>query len=126
MNPGTFKFIEQTLKDYKDIDRHIDKRFKALKYTVIDNAGATSERLAVTVADDLLLTNLKNIKDVVTQVLLEMEPEARRVIELYYIEQPRKLTWAGVADETKYSTRQCTNIRNAAFEQVAVKLGMRI
>lgn len=137
MNAGTYKFIEQTLYDFNDIDKHIEKRIEALKYPVVhtdENIGGgkrndvskPTERLAVTLADDLMLSNLRNIKRVVEVVLDRLEPEARKVIDLYYIEQPRKYTWVGVAEESGYSKRQCTNIRNLVFEEIAKKLGLPI
>lgn len=135
MNAGTFKFIEQTLYDFNDIDKHINKRIEALKYPVVhtdENIGGgkgnrvsnPTERLAITIADDLMLSNLKNIKQVVEAVLDRLEEKPREVIELYYIDQPRKYTWVGVAEKTNYSERQCRNIRNAVFEEIAKKLGL--
>lgn len=135
MNNGTFKFIEQTLIDFNDIDDHIKKRIKALKYPVIhtdENIGGgrsnltsnPTERMAITLADDLMLSNLRNIKEVVEVVLDELEPRARDVIELYYMEKPRVFTWSGVAMETSYSPSQCRRIRNLAFEEIAKKLGL--
>lgn len=135
MNNGTFKFIEQTLIDYNDIDKHIEQRVKALRYPVIhtdENIGGgrsnltsnPTERLAITLADDLMLSNLRNIKQIVEVVLDDLEPRARDVIELYYMEKPRQLTWAGVAMETDYSSSQCRRIRNLVFEEIAKKLGL--
>lgn len=135
MNKGTFAFIEQTLKDFNAMDKHIDGRIKELKYPVVhtdENIGggrsnlmsSPTERLAITLADDLMLSNLRNIKRVVASVLDELEPSARKVIELYYIEKPRKLTWDGVAEKTKYSKRQCYNIRDLVFDEIAKELGL--
>ena len=137
MNAGTYKFIEQTLYDFNDIDKHIEKRIEALKYPVIhtdENIGGgkantisrPTERLAITLADDLMLSNLKDIKQTVETVLDNLEEKPREVIELYYIDQPRKYTWVGVAEQTKYSERQCRNIRDAVFEEIAKKLGLPI
>ena len=137
MNNGTFKFIEQTLIDFNDIDKHIDKRIEAIKYPVVhtdENIGggksntvsSPTERLAITLADDLMLSNLRNIKQNVEVVLDSLEPEARKVIDLYYICQPRKYTWVGVAQECDYSESQCRRIRNAVFEEIAKKLGLPI
>lgn len=137
MNNGTFKFIEQTLIDFNDIDDHIKMRIKELRYPVIetdDNVGGgktnitsnPTERLAITLADDLMLSNLRKTKQQVEVVLDALEPKPREVIELYYINQPRKLTWVGVAEKTNYSERQCHNIRDKVFEEIAKKLGLPI
>ena len=137
MNTGTFKFIEQTLIDYKGMDKHIERRIKELKYPVVhtdENIGGgksnrvsnPTERLAITLADDLMLSNLRNIKNTVDDVLDDLEPEAREVIELYYIKSPRKYTWVGVAENVRYSERQCRRIRDEVFERIAKKLGMPI
>ena len=135
MNAGTYKFIEQTLYDFNDIDKHIEKRIEALKYPAIhtdENIGGgksniptkPTERLAITLADDLMLSNLRSIKQTVEVVLDNLEEKPRQVIELYYINQPRKYTWVGVAEQTNYSERQCRNIRNAVFGEIAKKLGL--
>ena len=119
------------------MDKHIEKRIEAIKYPVVhtdENIGGgksnvtsnPTERLAITLADDLMLSNLKNIKQNVEVVLDDLEPEARKVIDMYYIYQPRKYTWVGVAQESNYSERQCRNIRNAVFKKIAEKLGLPI
>ena len=137
MRKGTYSFIEQTLLDYNEIDKHIKKRVEELTYPVSvpdDNIGGSSsgrlsnptERLAVTIMDDMLISNLKHTKYIVDDVLDGLEPKARKVIQLYYIDNPRKYTWIGVALETNYSEKQCRNIRNIVFEKIANKLGMPI
>lgn len=135
MNNGTFKFIEQILIDFNDIDDHIAKRVEALKYPVVhsdNNVGggksnlvsSPTERLAITLADDLMLSNLRDTKRVVEEVLNELEPKSRKVIELYYIDKPRTLTWAGVALAVSYTERHCRRIRNKVFEEIAKRLGV--
>lgn len=137
MRKGTYSFIEQTLLDYNEIDKHIRKRVEEITYPVSvpdDNIGGSAsgrvsnptERLAVTIMDDILISNLKHTKNIVDDVLDTLEPEARLVIELYYIESPRKYTWTGVAGITNYSEKQCRNIRNIVFDKIAQKLGMPI
>lgn len=137
MRKGTYSFIEQTLLDYNEIDKHIKKRVEELTYPVSvpdDNIGGSSsgrlsnptERLAVTIMDDILISNLKHTKYIVDDVLEGLEPKAREVIQLYYIDNPRKYTWSGIAGETNFSESYCRKIRNAVFEQIAKKLGMPI
>lgn len=137
MRKGTYSFIEQTLLDYNEIDKHIKKRVEELTYPVSvpdDNIGGSSsgrlsnptERLAVTIMDDMLISNLKHTKAIVDEVLDELEPDARRVIHLYYIDHPRKYTWTGVALEANFSESYCRKIRNIVFEKIAKKLGMPI
>lgn len=137
MRKGTYSFIEQTLLDYNEIDKHIKKRVEEITYPVSipdDNIGGSSagtisnptERLAVTIMDDMLISNLNRTKDVVDEVLDSLELNARMVIQCYYIDSPRKYTWAGVALETSFSESYCRKIRNVVFEQIANKLGMPI
>lgn len=137
MRKGTYSFIEQTLLDYNEIDKHIKKRVEEITYPVSvpdDNIGGSSagnisnptERLAVTIMDDMLISNLNNTKNVVDEVLDTLEPKARQVIQLYYIESPRKYTWSGIAALTNFSEKQCRNIRTIVFEKIAMKLGMPI
>ena len=137
MRKGTYSFIEQTLLDYNEIDKHIKKRVEELTYPVSvpdDNIGGSSsgrlsnptERLAVTIMDDMLISNLKHTKYIVDDVLDGLEPKARKVIQMYYIDSPRMYTWSGIALETNFSESYCRKIRNAVFEQIAKKLGMPI
>lgn len=137
LRKGTYSFIEQTLLDYNEIDKHIKKRVEELTYPVSvsdENVGGSrsgnvsnpTQRLAVTIMDDMLISNLKHTKYIVDEVLDGLEPEARKVIQLYYIDSPRKFTWNGVAGETNFSEKQCRNIRNAVFEKIANKLGMPV
>lgn len=137
MRKGTYSFIEQTLLDYNEIDKHIKNRVEEITYPVSipdDNIGGSSvgtisnptERLAVTIMDDMLISNLKHTKHIVDEVLDSLEPKPREVIQLYYIDSPRKYTWTGVALETNYSEKQCRNIRNVVFDKIAKKLGMPI
>ena len=137
MRSGTYKFIEQTLKDYNETDQHIKQRVLELTYPYTpqdENIGGGKsniaanpvERLAITIADDLLLTNLKRNKAIVDSILNELEPGAKEIIKLYYINQPRVYTWEGIAQRTQYSEKQCRNIRNIVFERIASKLGMPI
>lgn len=137
MRKGTYSFIEQTLLDYNEIDKHIKNRVEEITYPVSipdDNIGGSSagtisnptERLAVTIMDDMLISNLKYTKHTVDEVLDSLEPKPREVIQLYYIDSPRKYTWTGVAIVTHFSEKQCRNIRNAVFDKIAKKLGMPI
>lgn len=137
MKKGTYSFIEQTLSDYNEIDSHIKKRVEEITYPVSitdENIGGSSsgaisnptERLAITIMDDMLISNLKYTKSIVNDVLDGLEPRARLVIELYFIDKPRKFTWVGVAGETNFSEKQCRNIRDIVFEKIAKKLGMPV
>lgn len=137
MRKGTYSFIEQTLMDYNEIDMHIKKRVEEITYPVSisdENIGGSSsgaisnptERLAITIMDDMLISNLKYTKSIVDDVLDSLEPKARQVIQLYYIDSPRKLTWNGIAGETNFSEKQCRNIRTIVFEKIARKLGMPV
>ncbi len=88
MRKGTYSFIEQTLLDYNEIDKHIKNRVEEITYPVSipdDNIGGSSagtisnptERLAVTIMDDMLISNLKHTKNVVDEVL-----EGLRIVKI--------------------------------------------
>lgn len=137
MKKGTYTFIEQTLLDYNEIDKHIKKRVEEITYPVSvpdDNIGGSSagtisnptERLAVTIMDDMLISNLKHTKSVVDEVLDTLEPDARKIIQYYYVDSPRKYTWSGIAEQTNFSESYCRKIRNVVFDKIARKLGMPI
>lgn len=136
MREGTYKYIVQTLNDFNDIDKYIKKRVEELTYPVVEHdgnigggrSGAISnptERLAITILDDKLISSLNHTKSVVSKVLNELEPRARMVIQLYYIDAG-KCDWKYVATKTNYSEKQCRNIRNSVFERIAKELGMPI
>lgn len=137
MKKGTFQFIEQTLNDYSRIEQHINSRIEELKYPIAipdENIGGSRSgnisnptfRLAATITDDLLISNLNHTKQVVDDVLDRIEPDAKKVIYLYYIEHPRKYTWTGVASQTNFSEKHCRRIRDKVFEEIAKELGMPI
>lgn len=135
MRKGTFQYIEQILVDYNQTEKHIQQRINELKYPVQivdENIGGgkspftsnVPERLAVTIADDVLLYNLRKNHNAVKEVLESADEEYVKVINLYYINQPRLYRWDGVAEQTGYSEKQCRNIRNVIFDKIAEKLGM--
>ncbi|HJA91315.1 MAG TPA: DUF722 domain-containing protein [Candidatus Jeotgalibaca merdavium] len=138
MRKGTFNFIEQILLDYKYIDQHIEERFKILCYPVVEyedeNIGGSrgtaisnpTERLALTISDDVFIESLRRNKRAVNKVLRNLDPQAKKVIELYYFDVPRKYTWVGIAQQCNYSEKQCRNIRNLVFERIAKELGLPI
>lgn len=138
MRKGTFNFIEQILLDYKYIDQHIEERFKILCYPVVleedENIGGSrgskisnpTQQLAITISDDVFIAHLRRNKLAITKVLKKLDPKAKKVIELYYFDVPRKYTWVGVAKQCNYSEKQCRNIRNYVFEQIAKELGLPI
>ena len=98
MRKGTFQYIEQILVDYNQTEKHIQQRINELKYPVQiadENIGGgkssftsnVPERLAVTIADDVLLYNLRKNHNAVKEVLESADEEYVKVIELYYINQ---------------------------------------
>lgn len=134
MREGTYKYIVQTLNDYDEIEKHIKRRVEELTYPVIqhdDNIGGgrggqianPTEKIAITILDDKLISSLNHTKLIVTKVLNELDPEARKVIQLYYIDN-KKYTWGDVEKRTNYSEKQCRNIRNIVFDKIAKELGM--
>lgn len=130
----TFKYVEAILRSYTQYPKWIKHRENEIYYPtkeVDENMGGSRssfisnevERIATKLVLDKQLQSLRAEYSAVQYAFDKLTDEkAKLVIKLFYIERTK--TWEGVAQETKYSRRQCLNIRDRFIKEVADYLGM--
>lgn len=138
MEAGYFKYIEQILKEYPDMDRYISLRIEELTYPTRveedENIGGSSsgfvgrptERMAMTIMEDKRLATIEENKRAVAEALSDSDPLTVKIIRMYYFEKPRLKTWDGVALATCTSEGHCRRLRTKFFKRVADELGLPI
>lgn len=138
MKQGTFKYIEQLLRDYPDMGAYIAKREEALIYPdeleIDTNIGGGSggfiskptERLAITITEDKRLQELTRCKQAIDRLVEEADPITVGVVQMFYFQRPRLKTWEGIAMDSGLSERQCRRFRDRFFGMVADELGLPI
>lgn len=138
MKQGTFKYIEQLLNEYPDMDRYISLRIEELKYpnsTELDqNIGGGSsgfisnptERMVMTIAEDKRLKNIELNKRAIEKILFESDKLTTDIIRMYYFNKPRLKTWEGIALAICVSEGHCRKLRTRFFEKVADELGLPV
>ena len=138
MRAGTFKYIEQLLRDYPDMGAYIAKREEELIYpceTELDqNIGGgrssfiskPTERMAITMVEDKRLRELARCKQAIDKLIDEVDPITAGVIQMFYFAKPRLKTWDGIALDSGLSERQCRRFRDKFFNLVAEELGLTV
>lgn len=134
MKKRTFRFLEELIEDYYQMDEYISNVEEELRYPwkeSDDNIGGgrgsmTSDptaKKALTVAEDKQLRLLKERKKALDNVINRARPETLEVISLWYWRKPRTLTWDGIAERTNYSRRTCMLLREQFVDDLAKELG---
>ncbi|MCW6682060.1 hypothetical protein NHG29_04140 [Aerococcaceae bacterium NML160702] len=130
----TFKYIEGIVRSYHQYEKWIKQReaeiYNPPKIEEDENIGGgrspyltnETERIATKLVLDKQLQSLREEYSAVKYAFSMCKDEREaQVIHLFYVQ--RKKTWEGVADETKYSRRQCMNIRDVFIKRVAEYMG---
>ena len=138
MRAGTFKYIEQLLRDYPDMGAYIAKREEELIYPcemeLDQNIGGgrssfiskPTERMAITIIEDKRLRELARCKQAIDKLIDEVDPITAGVIQMFYFAKPRLKTWDGIALDSGLSERQCRRFRDRFFNLVAEELGLTV
>ena len=138
MKAGTFKYIEQLLREYPDMGNYIAKREEELIYpdelALDQNIGGgrssfiskPTERMAITIIEDKRLRELARCKQAIDKLINEVDPMTASVIKMFYFTQPRLKTWDGIAMDKGLNERQCRRFRDRFFKLVAEELGLLI
>lgn len=138
MKQGTFKYIEQLLNEYPDMDKYISLRIEELKYPntieADQNIGGGSsgfvsnptERMVMTIVEDKRLKNIELNKQAIDKVLFESDELTAMIIRMYYFDKPRLKTWEGIALAICVSEGHCRKLRTRFFEKVADELGLPV
>lgn len=138
MKAGTFKYIEQLLREYPDMGNYIARREEELIYpdelALDQNIGGgrssfiskPTERMAITIIEDKRLRELSRCKQAIDKLINEADFISVGIIQMFYFTRPRLKTWDGIAMDTGLSERQCRRIRDNFFKQVAEELGLSV
>lgn len=138
MRTGTFKYIEQLLRDYPDMGNYIARREEELIYPdelcIDQNIGGgrspfiskPTERMAITMVEDKRLRELARCKQAIDKLIDEVDPITAGVIQMFYFAKPRLKTWDGIALDSGLSERQCRRFRDKFFNLVAEELGLTV
>lgn len=106
---GTFKHIEDLLRDYPRLDKYLKEREEELLYPVQEadaNVGGsrstvvskTTERKAINLAEDVRLRQLRKQKEAVEYAFECSDVVTCNAIRLYYMSKTKK-TWDTVTFE---------------------------
>lgn len=136
MKRGTFKHIEEILRDYPKIDKYLSDREEEILHPIKENdenvggsrstdISKTTERKAITLAEDMRLRELRKQKEAVEYAFECSDFLTRRVIECYYMSRNKK-TWDTVTLEVasgQISISTIKRLRTSFFEKIANELG---
>ena len=138
MKQGTFKYIEQLLRDYPEMDNYIKQREEELIFpdelAIDQNIGGgrssfiskPTERMAITITEDKRLQMLIRYKRAIDKLIDEVDPITVGVVQMFYFQKPRLRTWEGIAIDSGLSERQCRRFRDKFFVMMADELGLPI
>lgn len=134
MERATFNYIAKVLRDYPHLDQYIQDREQELmapwreQDENIGGGKATmrngQERMAVTIADDRRLSNLKDRKKNVERCLAQSDRNTTMVIqELYFKDRPI-YTMEGIAELLNADKSTVSRWRAHFFQLMADELGL--
>lgn len=136
MKRGTFKHIEEILRDYPRIEKYLKEREEELLYPtqeIDENVGGSrstdiikvTERKAITLAEDMRLRELRKQKEAIDYTFKKSDYLTQRIITCYYMSDIKK-TWESVSYELssgQISTRTLRRLRTDFFKTLAFVLG---
>lgn len=138
MKRYTFRYIEEILKDYPDIDKHIHEREMELRYSVLpadENVGGgraenkLSEpvlNMMITIDTDRRLYNLKRNQKAIDDTLDEFGNDTYVIINELYFKKHQEFTLNGLVQNHKVlvGKDKAYKLRNDFFESLARRLGL--
>lgn len=131
---GTFLNLEDIVRDYPQMDnyiKHVEEELLNPWQEQDTNVGggrssltsAPTERKAITIATDKHLRLLKERKAAMDKVWTETRDETKKIIRMWYWENPRTKTWDGIAEECHFSRKYCIVLRDDLIHRLALELG---
>ncbi|WP_125573358.1 hypothetical protein [Levilactobacillus huananensis] len=136
MRTGTFHFLEGILRDYPRSDKIIANYEESLRVPYHDgrdeniggghmqnNRDTRVEDMAISIATDRTLRNLRLYKETVARVLAWSDPDTRATIELLYFHPGNQLNMSGVAMKLHIGRTAISRRRTAFFKTLARELG---
>lgn len=128
--------IEEWLHEYPHMGEYIKNREQELMYPYRDEhdenvgggrsniPGKPVERMAITVADDRYLFNLKRIHGVLQESLSTLDPDTKKIVYELHLKEHPTLTMQGVCGELNISRAQGFKLRNRYFSELEKKTGL--
>ncbi len=137
MKRSTFNYIADIIREYPTIDEYIHRREQELMYKYqefkdenVGGGSALNKRdesvaeLAITVAEDRRLNNLRRNERVVRESLVESDAITKDIIYELYTRENCVYTLEGLAQKAHLSLAAVKKRRLRFFEKVAEKLGL--
>jgi RinA family phage transcriptional activator len=134
----TFKYIEEILHDYPDIDKHVHEREMELRYPTLpadENVGGGRAEnkigepvlnMMITIDTDRRLYNLKRNQKAIDDTLDEFGNDTYTIINELYFKKHQIYTMNGLVENNLVSVgkSKAYNLRNSFFESLARRLGL--
>lgn len=138
MKRYTFKYIEEILTDYPNIDKHIHERELALRYPILPadenvGGGRAQNKIAepvlnmmITIDTDRRLYNLKRNQKAIDDTLDEFGNDTYTIINELYFKKHPEFTLNGLVQNHKVlvGKDKAYKLRNDFFESLARRLGL--
>ncbi|MFT8584975.1 transcriptional regulator [Liquorilactobacillus hordei] len=138
MKKSTFRKVEDILRDYPKIDRHIEKREQELRYPIkptdenIGGGRAQNKRaepvetMVITIDEDEALNAFKRQRDVIDDCLGEVGSDTETIIKELYFKHYPQFTLNGLVENNLLTVgkQQAYNLRNNFIKDVAKGLGL--
>ncbi|XJS09858.1 transcriptional regulator [Aerococcaceae bacterium WGS1372] len=136
MKRSTFNYVKQILKDYPNIDKHIQLREEELRYPYresdinedIKSNGQTDRmtNMLITIDQDRRLAALERNKRVIEHNLHMADEDTQTIIKELYIARYPKYTMSGLVNQmmVECGRSKAFKLRDEFFENVADDLGL--
>lgn len=133
MRKSSYNFCKDVLYDYRRTDEYIAKRRFQLSIPVDKDEnigggrsnipGRPTERLAIKIADDVYIQNLKFNKKAIDCTLNESQEGVRELISLMYFGECKKRV-VDVYDDAGFSLNHARVLHKHFLERLADNLGL--
>lgn len=122
-------YLKGILQDYPKMeDYYLERKEKLLWHSkqtqYRSNTEAKDKQLLISISLDRQLINLERNQRIISLCLEKTTEETRKIIELLYMTEHRKINLDLVADQVFLSKRQVIRLRDAFFEELAEHLGI--
>ena len=132
LRDGAFRHTEAVIQSYYKYPQWIKKREEELhhphKQTDVNQGGggnipsSPTENTAMRLMLDKQLKQWNFEYAALKEMMVSADDETLKIIELWYLEKPRRHTWDGVSLITNVSRRQCIRLRNEFVRELSEKL----
>ena len=135
MRHSTMKYIEDELKGYVELKKHIAEVRLEVEHPWNEtdtNIGggqgnlpsSPTEIKATRLVNDKRLKHLTEVEKAIEDMYTELDDRGKEFVNLMYFKKPRQYTIEGVAQRIHVSKRTAYNIRKEIIKRVAENLGM--